>query len=120
MKEKKQCEEQIYDNIVWHPHQCTNNAKAERDGKWYCSIHDPVKIMERQKTRDKKQDEKMAAFRKQYRLTAAAPDLYEATGGLLSIVYEMQELDFIPPWNDEEARIITHAAAAIKKADGDE
>lgn len=57
MKEIKQCEEGLtkrYDR--WHSSksQCPNNAKVERDGKWYCGTHDPVKRKEKQEKRDEK------------------------------------------------------------------
>jgi hypothetical protein len=42
-KEKHQCCATHYKNC-WHPGvQCENNAKIERDGKWYCGTHDPAK-----------------------------------------------------------------------------
>jgi uncharacterized Zn finger protein (UPF0148 family) len=28
----------------WLGHACGKNAKYERDGKWYCGMHDPVAI----------------------------------------------------------------------------
>jgi len=39
------------------PTECGKRAKAERDGKWYCGIHDPVRVQERRKAEQEKQDE---------------------------------------------------------------
>lgn len=35
-------------------HRCQNNGKVERDGKWFCGIHDPVKVAERRAKIDEK------------------------------------------------------------------
>lgn len=37
---------------VWRDYPCSKNAKVERDGKWYCGTHDPVKVAERKAKRD--------------------------------------------------------------------
>jgi hypothetical protein len=34
--------------------QCRNKALVERDGKWYCKLHDPVEIAKRKKVREEK------------------------------------------------------------------
>lgn len=31
---------------------CVNAGKVERDGRWYCGIHDPVKVAARKAKRD--------------------------------------------------------------------
>lgn len=47
--------------FVSHPHmfspgQCSKNGKVERDGKWYCTVHDPVKVKERSDAKSKAYD----------------------------------------------------------------
>jgi uncharacterized Zn finger protein (UPF0148 family) len=37
-----------------HHSLCSNNAKYERDGKWYCGTHDPVAIKARDDARNEK------------------------------------------------------------------
>jgi len=32
---------------LFHSHPCQSKAKVEREGKWYCGTHDPVKIKAR-------------------------------------------------------------------------
>lgn len=57
-KEKHQCCGQIFNN--YHYHQCFNKGKVERDGKWFCGIHDPVKIAERDAVKRKQWDDERA------------------------------------------------------------
>lgn len=41
--------------MIWagyHRYACGNGAKFEREGNWYCGIHDPVKIKERQDAKE--------------------------------------------------------------------
>ena len=61
-KEKHQCDEKYY-----HGHRaqrCPNNAKVERDGKWYCGIHDPVARRAKSKARFVEWDTKQKAINK--------------------------------------------------------
>jgi hypothetical protein len=44
---------------------CGRNAKVERNGKWYCGMHDPVAIAEKREARNKEFDLKWAAERAQ-------------------------------------------------------
>ena len=37
-----------------HSYPCSHSGKIERDGKWYCGIHDPVKRAEKQAERTAK------------------------------------------------------------------
>jgi len=42
MSDKKQCCVKVNDTGTWSDtHRCTRSATVERDGKWYCKIHDP-------------------------------------------------------------------------------
>ncbi len=38
----------------WHRIQCSKNGKIEREGKYYCGIHDPVAIEAKSKARNAK------------------------------------------------------------------
>lgn len=33
---------------------CNNRAKVERDGYWYCGVHDPVRLEEKRKAQEEK------------------------------------------------------------------
>ena len=52
MSEKHTCCEPVCSG--YHIHSCGKPAKACRDGRHYCGIHDPVAIAERQRKRDEK------------------------------------------------------------------
>jgi uncharacterized Zn finger protein (UPF0148 family) len=51
----------------WRYEPCANNSKVERDGKFYCGVHDPVKVAERQARHDRA------------RLAQRKAEAYEAT-----------------------------------------
>ena len=59
--ESEMCSERVYDReSAYAPdHQCSRKGKFERDGKWYCGQHDPVKVAERRKKADVKWRAKM-------------------------------------------------------------
>jgi len=68
MKEKRQCEHTKKASL-WSNHyvQCPHNAKVERDGKWYCGVHDPVSRRQKQDERDKKSSERYAEQKETWR-----------------------------------------------------
>lgn len=79
--EKHNCSQDVYPKERWgsfHPYKCNKPAVIERDGKWYCKIHDPVYRKSKQKGLTAKWDAKWDAEKKQMRLQSAAPDMYEA------------------------------------------
>lgn len=55
------CCEMIYRQS--YRHQCPKSGKIERDGKWYCGTHDPVRIKEKREERDRKWSERFRAQR---------------------------------------------------------
>ena len=55
------CSEMIYGR--GYRHQCSKSGKIERDGRWYCGTHDPVRIKEKQQERDRKWSERFRAQR---------------------------------------------------------
>ena len=128
MKEKKQCEEMMFAN--WRSYQCSNNAKMEHEGKYYCGTHDPVKRKARQDARYKKYDEEWAASKKKNLLNAAAPDLYKACKRAAWLYDELALSPlaaaakygdtYIPPSDEDCLEIREELKAAIAKADGEE
>ena len=52
------CEGMIYSGN-W-PRQCTNKAKVCRDGKWFCTVHDPEYMKKKDKERKDKIDREIA------------------------------------------------------------
>lgn len=122
MSETKQCCKARMDG--YHIVGCRKPATVERDGRHYCTIHDPVRVAEKDKARSEKWEARMVEQRKVHALHAAAPDL------LAYAVLEQEIADFDCP-HDAEARcdcgsrhnaMIARAEkmreAAIQKAEG--
>jgi uncharacterized Zn finger protein (UPF0148 family) len=65
---------------------CAKPPKVERDGKWFCAIHDPIRIEERNKAREAKWDAEWRESAKRDRLRSAAPALLLALEELLAAV----------------------------------
>lgn len=45
----EQCAERVYRGGGWHSVQCSRKAKVTRDGKGYCTQHDPVRVAQKRK-----------------------------------------------------------------------
>ncbi len=58
--EKKRCSEIVFGANAFHQHACSNTGKIERDGKFYCGIHDPIAVTARMNARNKKWDREWA------------------------------------------------------------
>ena len=57
------------------PQRCSKRAKVERNGYWYCGIHDPVRLEEKQKARDEKWDKELKELCEKWRRDKAATAL---------------------------------------------
>ena len=62
---KPQCTKRVYHKWNFSGASCSKPGKVERDGKWYCSRHDPVKQQEKEKLRDLAYKARMAEAEKQ-------------------------------------------------------
>ena len=52
-EEIHKCEGLCHDPTGWgHKWPCGRHAKHERDGHWYCGIHDPVRVKAREEKRE--------------------------------------------------------------------
>lgn len=49
-----QCCENVYDRDIWRYHQCLRKSIIERNGKFYCKIHDPEYIKAKGKEREER------------------------------------------------------------------
>ncbi len=68
MSDKRQCSARVSSPGSYgsfHPLPCRHPAKVERDGDWYCTIHDP-------EYRGRKEAEANKAWEQQFRLTVAS------------------------------------------------
>lgn len=59
----------------FHPHRCTKNATSERDGKSYCSIHDPEKVAAKKIAREAKWDEESKSRQRKWDRESAIQEL---------------------------------------------
>ena len=85
---------------------CSNTGKVERDGKWWCGIHDPVKVAEKRAAKSVAYEKKIAEQSKRWSMQGAAPEM-------LSTLEWLDSLGGLG--SDAHARI----RAAIKKAKGE-
>lgn len=75
-REKTPCCKSLMDG--YHLVRCRKPATVEREGRHYCTIHDPVRVAEKDEARSAKWEAKMVEQRKAWALHAAAPELLEA------------------------------------------
>lgn len=88
------------------PHKCSRKGTVERDGKWWCGIHDPVAKQKKRTAWEAKFRDKMNRERRVMRLQFAAPKMLEALKDAL-------------PWLEQRgnAEIVAKVKAAIKDAE---
>jgi len=96
----------VYRGDWCRPGKCSRAGKLERNGKWYCATHDPVKI---EKDKSIRQEKYESARRERY-IQYAAPELLAA----------LQKAMKLLAWDDPtvEQDGASEARAAIKKALG--
>lgn len=61
VREKTKCQARVWSGFQMYD--CSKKSKVERDGKWYCGTHDPVRVKEKKDARSAKWDADMAADR---------------------------------------------------------
>lgn len=89
-KNSRQCCGQIRRGSGYHIRhvQCEKTGKIERDGKWYCGTHDPVKRAEKRAAIQAKWqgdwDRKTRQYDSSTRLIAMAPLVLRALRGIAS------------------------------------
>ena len=94
----------------WGNHGCYKKPKVFRNGKWYCTIHDPARVAKKKAAKDAQWEREWAESEKQYRLEAAAPALLEACKEAFDMVKNC-------PGNWQNG-VRDKLDAAIKKAEG--
>jgi hypothetical protein len=108
------CCEQIWHNEGnwggYHP--CSRNATVERNGKHYCTQHDPEEVATRRKKLNTEYRTKMDAEIKRRQLERAAPDLLAALQAAERLI---DTVSFDQP---EDLADIARIHAAIAKATG--
>jgi uncharacterized Zn finger protein (UPF0148 family) len=118
--EKHQCSKQIYSGITLNGRRCEINAKVERDGKWYCGIHDPVAVKAKRDAQEAKWRAECAAEKQQQQADEAAAaekkrraDLFPWLLAVLELIVETDDRHELDHNHIEAARTM------IAKAKGD-
>lgn len=52
MADSTQCSAFIKYGDSWHAPRCTRPGKVQRDGKWFCGVHNPVRAEQRREKRE--------------------------------------------------------------------
>ena len=87
LSEKERCQAMVSDAGAWgafHQHQCHKKTIVEHDGKWYCKIHNPEYIKEKERIRTEKYQQKWD----KRRLELYAPMLFKACQEALEANYD--------------------------------
>ncbi len=85
MTDEDQCSTMVSGSGSWgsfHQHHCHKQATIQRDGKWYCKIHDPEYIKEKNKVSTAKHNEQWRKRRIElsgHRLLRACKEALEAS-----------------------------------------
>lgn len=86
MEEKTKCTEKVYPRDRWgsfHPYQCRLPVKVERDGKPYCSKHDPEAVKKREEESRARWDAQMRASDLKVKMHQAGEDGYTLAKSVL-------------------------------------
>lgn len=78
------CEAVRWQRGHFHSYVCGKPAKIERDGKWYCGIHDPVRVDTKRAERDAEVNRQWAVRTAQRNLEHAAPEMKAALEFILA------------------------------------
>jgi len=130
------CSARTWPEGSFHSYPCRKRASIERDGKWYCGIHDPVAKAEKQAARDAKWQTKWEARKARQaaeeqqanvaaKWAAVGPRLLEALrvaeDRLRYVSGIFNDPNFIDRYGDGERflKAADEARAAIKEATGE-
>jgi len=99
-------------------HPCGKPAKVQREGKWYCGKHDPVKVAERQArvdTKYKAEVKDQEAFYAAKRLKDAKAEAFDEIVEALTNLLRVDD-DWHGAVNSEMATAREDARAALARA----
>jgi hypothetical protein len=102
---------------------CGKNAKYEHEGKWFCKIHHPPTVAEKNKARNERWEKKWAAHCERVEQKAEQQrraDLYPELLGALQNIAATARLaeEFKSDWCAAATGMVRMARAAIAKAEG--
>jgi hypothetical protein len=123
MSEIKRCCSTVRTGGGFNRHQCTRNAKVERDGKPYCGSHDPVLMREKANKRFddwKAKNDTRISLDKRFRHKAACFDVLVAALEMQISAFSGDAIDEIEmEYGLGTAQRVDAARAAIAKAKGE-
>lgn len=120
MTDKIRCQATSNPKDRWdsfHPQQCQKNAVVERNGKWYCKIHDPEYIKQKQNASMQKWQEEWKAEEHKRRMQQLAPELLEALEKLAAD-YEYIVNNLIGNKQEVHASLVAAKALIAKAKEG--
>ena len=92
MTTKRQCSVMVSNNTGFYSHPCYESATVERNGKWYCTIHDPeyikAKDAEQMAIYDKDFEQRMAQIEAWAQCLLINPDNPRAVAESIGDMYE--------------------------------
>ncbi len=131
MSEQHQCVGQVFGAGNYFGRMCGRTAKYEHNGKWYCKMHHPPTVKQ-------KQEEKHVAFEREWAAQRAANERAEAARAetkrraelfpeLLEALKNLEKefrktypvYYYAEPWGHETNVPLQAARAAIAKAEGE-
>lgn len=132
--EKRQCSAQVLPEGQWgafHPYQCSKNATVQRDGKWYCKIHDPeyrkAKAANRTTEWKRKMNSEIAGNIARGQCEKINPDnpraVAESIGDMYEALKELLDFYHLPKGSIDRpylADVVRQAKKALIKAEGKE
>lgn len=74
----QQCCKEVWRSGTWRPGRCSKPGKIEREGKFYCSVHDPVARSARNAERDARWAAEREASDRAYRFKNECMDAIRA------------------------------------------
>jgi len=129
MAEINRCEATVSDQTGWHRLRCSRKGRVERDGHWYCKVHDPEYIKAKDEERTKKYNAKwnerkteLTAYKACVEINPDNPmavaenikDMYEALKELHKVFF----MDFQTGYTKEQNEALDKAFAVIDKTEG--
>jgi uncharacterized Zn finger protein (UPF0148 family) len=107
----RECCARVWQAYSFRSVPCTKLPKVERDGKWFCTIHDPVRNEERNKAREAKWQAEWRESAKRGRLQSAAPAMLDALRAVEPLMIPGMN------WTDETGELVkSMVRAAIAMA----
>jgi uncharacterized Zn finger protein (UPF0148 family) len=116
MAEKQKCCGERWSHFRWV--NCGHSGKIERDGKFYCGVHDPVRRKEKEDARSAKFETERAERKRLAAIAERRKRMYvEMAGALIAIAAGHNDAQAYARRIVDQYRDILHATAEKEKTD---